>query len=134
MALAEKQAAALTKKLDEIERAEPAKPRWFSLPGAKDRYKKELAEWTKERDSLVAALNRTRQRGAKAREFTAQAVAGHRSPGERLAKQKAERRHPELAKAIQAGQEQRKREQVAAIQQKLDQQRQRSRERGGRGH
>ena len=132
-AKAEKRKAALAKKLDEIERAEPAKPRWFSLPGAKDRYKEELAEWTKERDSLVAALNRTRQRGAKAREFTAEAVGGYRSPGERLAEQKAERRYPELAKAIQAGQEQQKREQVAAIRQKLEQQRERSRERGGRG-
>ncbi len=133
MALAEKRKAVIAKKLDEIERAEPAKPRWFSLPGAKDRYKEELAEWTKERDSLVAALNRTRQRGAKAREFTAEAAGGYRSPGERLAEQKAERRYPELAKAIQAGQEQQKREQVAAIRQKLEQQRERSRERGGRG-
>ncbi len=76
MALAEKRAAALAKKLDEIERAEPAKPRWFSLPGGKDRHKEELAEWTKERDFLAAALNRTRQRGAKAREFTAEAAGG----------------------------------------------------------
>ncbi len=66
MALAGKRKAAIAKKLHEIERAEPAKPGWFSLPSAKDRYKEELAEWTKERDSLVAALNRTRQRGAKA--------------------------------------------------------------------
>ena len=132
MALAEKRAAALTKKLYEIGRAQPAKPGWFSLPSAKHRDKEELAEWTKERDSLVAALNRTQQRGAKAREFTAEAAGGYRSLGERLAEQKAERRYPELAKAIQAGQEQRKREQVAAMRQKLEQQRERNRERGGR--
>lgn len=36
------------------------------------------------------------------------------------------------AKTIQAGQEQQKRERVAAIRQKLEQQRERSRERGGR--
>ena len=130
-AKAEKRAAALTKKLDEVEAAEPAKPRWFSPPSAKGRYKDELAEWTKERGSLVAALNRTRRRGAKAREFTAEAAGGHRSPGERLAEQKAERRYPELAKAIQAGQEQQKQERVAAIRQKLEQQRERKR--GGRG-
>jgi hypothetical protein len=129
MALAEKRKTVIAKKLGEIERAEPAKPGWFSLPSAKDRYKKELAEWTKERDSLVAALNRTQQRGAKAREFTAEAAGGYRSPGERL----AEQRYPELAKAIQARQEQQKRDQVAAIRQKLEQQRERSRERGGRG-
>jgi Ti-type conjugative transfer relaxase TraA len=133
MALAEKRKAVIAKKLGEIERAEPAKPRWFSLPSAKDRYKEELAEWTKERDLLVAALNRTRQRGAKAQEFTAEAAGGYRSPGERLAEQKAERQYPELAKAIQAGQEQQKRDQLAAIRQKLEQQRERRRERGGRG-
>jgi hypothetical protein len=129
MALAEKREAVIAKKLKEIKRAEPAKPGWFSLPGAKDRYKRELPEWTKERDSLVAALNRTRQRGAKAREFTEEAAGGNRSPGEQL----AEQRYPELAKAIQAGQEQQKRERLAAIRQKLEQQRERSRERGGRG-
>ena len=64
-------------------------------------------------------VNRTRQRGAKAMEFTAEAAGGYRSPGERLAEQKAERRYPELAKAIQAGQEQKKQERVAAIRQKL---------------
>ena len=34
IALAEMRKAVIAKKLDEIERAEPAKPRWFSLPGA----------------------------------------------------------------------------------------------------
>ena len=103
----------------------------FHFLAPKIAIKRQLAEWTKERDSLVAALNRTRQRGAKAREFTAEGVAGYRSPGERLAERKAERRYPELAKAIQAGQEQQKQERAAAIRQRLEQQRER--ERGGRG-
>ena len=55
MALAEKRAAVSPKSSMRSSGPSPAKPRWFSLPSAKDRYKKELAEWTKERDSLVAA-------------------------------------------------------------------------------
>ena len=81
----------------------------------------------------MQALNRTRGREATVREFAAEAVADYRSRGERLAEQKAERRHPELAKTIQAEQEQQKREQVAAFREKLKKQRERSRERDGRG-
>ena len=136
-AKAEKRRAALAKKLDEIERAAPAKPSGLSalFPGAKARYEGQLAEWTKERNRLVRTLDRTRKREATVHEFTAEPIAGYRSRGETLAGQKAARRHPELAKAIQAGQEQQKRERAAAIREKFRKQRERERSRGrdGRG-
>ena len=132
-AKAEKRKAALTKKLDEIERAAPAKPRGLSalFPGAKARYEGQLSEWTKERNRLVRTLDRMRKREATVREFTAEPIAGYRSRGETLAERKAARRHPELAKAIRAGQEQQKQERAAAIRQKFE--KQRERERGGQG-
>ena len=126
-AKAEKRRAALAKKLDEIERAAPAKPSGLSalFPGAKARYEEQLAEWTKERNRLVRTLDRTRKREATVHEFTAEPIAGYRSRGETLAERKAARRHPELAKAIQAGQEQQKRERAAAIREKFRKQRER---------
>ena len=80
-AKAEKRKAALTKKLDEIERAAPAKPSGLSalFPGAKARYEGQLSEWTKERNRLVRTLDRTRKREATVREFTAEPIAGYRS-------------------------------------------------------
>jgi Ti-type conjugative transfer relaxase TraA len=132
-AKAEKRKAALTKKLDEIERAAPAKPSGLSalFPGTKARYEGQLSEWTKQRNRLVRTLDRTRKREATVREFIAEPIAGYRSRGGTLAVRKAARRHPELAKAIQAGQEQQKQERAAAIRQQFV--KQRERERGGQG-
>ena len=93
--------------------------------------KDSLSEWTKERNRLVRMLDRMRKREATVREFTAEPIAGYRSRGERLAERKAARRHPELAKAIRAGQEQQKQERAAAIRQKFE--KERERERGGQG-
>ena len=134
-AKAERRRAALAQKLDEIERAAPAKPSGLSalFPGAKARYEGQLAEWTKERNRLVRTLDRTRKREATVHEFTAEPIAGYRSRGETLAGQKAARRHPELAKAIQAGQEQQKRDRAAAIREKFRKQRERERSRGRDG-
>ncbi len=136
-AKAEKRRAGLAKKLDEIERARPAKPSGLSalFPGAKARYEGELSEWTDNRERLVKTLDRTRKREATAREFTAEPVTGYRSQGERLAERKTARRHPELAKTVQAEQERLRQEQRAATMLKLQKQieRERSRERGGRG-
>jgi Ti-type conjugative transfer relaxase TraA len=134
-AKAEKRKAALTKKLDEIERAAPAKHRGLSalFPGAKARYEGRLSEWTKERNQLVRTLDRMRKREATVREFIAEPIAGYRSRGGTLAERRAARRHPELAKAIQAGQEQQKQERAAAIRQQFEKQRERERNRGSRG-
>ena len=136
-AKAEKRRAALAKKLDEIEQPAPAKPSGLPalFPGAKARYEGKLAEWAKERNRLVGTLDRTRKREATVRELTAEAVAGYQSRGERLAERKAERRHPELAKTIQAEEAQQKQERVAAIRQRFQKQRERerSRERDGQG-
>jgi hypothetical protein len=134
-AKAEKRKAALTKKLDEIERAAPAKPSGLSalFPGTKARYEGQLSEWTKQRNRLVRTLDRTRKREATVREFIAEPIAGYRSRGGTLAVRKAARRHPELAKAIQTGQEQQKQERAAAIRQQFEKQRERNRERGGQG-
>ena len=134
-AKAEKRKAALTRKLDQIERTAPAKPSGLSalFPGAKARYEKQLSEWTKERNRLVRTLDRMRKREATVREFTAEPIAGYRSRGETLAGRRAARRHPELAKAMRAGQEQQKQERAAAIRKQFEKQRERNRERGGQG-
>ena len=134
--LAEKRKAALTKKLDDIERAAPAKPGWFSGKDAQKRYDDETAAWTAERKRLARALDRTQQLGAAAREFAKERVlAGYPSQGEKLAEKRIERRHPDLAKTIQAEQEQQAKERQAEIKRRFQkqQERERSRERDGRG-
>jgi hypothetical protein len=130
---AERRRMTLAKQLDEIERAAPIRPSGLSalFPGAEARYEGQMAKWTKERNRLVQALSRTREREVTVREFTAESVAGYRSRGERLAERRAEQRHPELAQTIQAGQERLRQEQTASIRRKLE--KQRERERGGRG-
>ncbi len=64
-------------------------------------------------------LCRARKREATVCEFTAEPIAGYRSRGETLAERRAAQRHPELAKAIRAGQEQQKQERAAAIRKKF---------------
>ena len=133
--LAEKRKAAISKKQEAHKQAMPKEPGRFSLPGTQKRYDAEMDMWTKERDRLERTLDRTRKREATVREFTAEPVTGYRSQGERLAERKAERRQPELAKTVRAEQERLKQEQRAATLLKLQKQieRERSRERGGRG-
>ena len=131
--LAEKRKAAIGKKQEAHKQAMPKEPGRFSLPGTQKRYDAEMDMWTKERDRLERTLDRTLKREATVREFTAEPVTGYRSQGERLAERKAERRHPELAKTVQAERERLRQEQRAATRLKRQKQIERNSERGGRG-
>ena len=129
----EKRKAAMTQKLAEIERAEPAAPRGLSalFPGAKTRHEERHSEWMGQRDMLLKALRRADERAKTVREFTVEGIAGYPGRGEKLAERKAAARHPALAQAMQAEREARKKQRAEAIRRAFREQR--DRERDGRG-
>ena len=106
----EKRKAALAKKLAEIERDKPAAPRGLSalFSGAKARHEERHSEWMGQRDMLLKALRRADERAKTVREFTVGGIAGYPGRGEKLTERKAAARHPALAQAMQAEQDQRR--------------------------
>jgi Ti-type conjugative transfer relaxase TraA len=129
----------LAKRLAEMERAEPAAPRGFSslIPGAKARHERQHADWSKKRREAEAALWRLRKRETALREYAAEGSCGYSSRGEQLAEKRAGRRQPELAAMVQAERDKAHRERLAKTLQRIEQQMQREcergRERDGRG-
>ena len=129
----EKRKAALAKKLAEIERDKPAAPRGLSalFSGAKARHEERHSEWMGQRDMLLKALRRADERAKTVREFTVGGIAGYPGRGEKLTERKAAARHPALAQAMQAEQDQRRKQRAAASRRAFE--KQRDRERDGRG-
>ncbi len=129
----EKRKAAMTQKLAEIERAGPAAPRGLSalIPSAKARHEQRHSEWMGQRDMLLKALRRADERAKTVREFTVEGIAGYPGRGEKLAERKAAARHPTLAQAMQAEQEKRRKQRAADSRRAFE--KQRDRERDGRG-
>jgi hypothetical protein len=129
---AKKHAAALTQKLNEIERTAPTRPSGLSalFSGAKARYEGLMSGWTKERNRLVRARDRARRREAMVREFSAGDIAGYPNRAAKLAEQKAARRYSALAQTIQAEQEKQREQRATALRLKLEKQPERERSRG----
>jgi hypothetical protein len=84
---------------------------------------------------LLNSFRRADERAKTVREFTAEGIAGYSSRGEKLAERKAAARHPTLAQTMQAEQEKQQKQRAAALRREFEKQleRERSRERGGRG-